>query len=280
MNERRLEILEASVWSQVQGLVGPRFREHFGVSVLSEGGVVRIRAPRTRDLSLNRVYALGIQKPLTPQGLDALVDEFREAGSSRFLISWAPVAKPDAAPRWFAERGFRRIPSILRLTRQTDADIVAPTDLVVVEASAADAERFGDVAARGNGLSAEYVEGFNSTIGSRGWRHYFALDGDRPVAAAALYVEDDIAWAGFAGTLPEDRCRGAQSALLARRIRDACADGARWITSWTTAESPERPNPSLHNMQRLGFAIGGEIENWVLDLVPSVNDASRAARFL
>ena len=44
--------------------------------------------------------------------------------------------------------------------------------------------------------------------------------------------------------------------------------GARWITAWTTVESPERPNRSLHNMLRLGFELTYEIENYVLDLRP------------
>jgi len=268
VNARRLELLEASVWSQIQGMVSPVFRERFGVSVVSDRGGVRIRAPRTRDLSLNRVYALGIEIPLTIEDLDELIVEFREAAVPRFLISWAPVAQPRDARRWFQERGFRRITSIARLTRRTVPDVDVPTDLHIVEARVTDTTLFGEIAARGNGLPPEFAPGLNSTIGRRGWRHYFVFDGDRPVAAAALYVEGDIAWAGFGGTLPDDRRRGAQSALLARRISDAHEAGATWITCWTTAESPERPNQSLRNMKRLGFELTYEIENYVLDLVP------------
>lgn len=105
-------------------------------------------------------------------------------------------------------------------------------------------------------------------MGHPGWRHYFVLDGERPIAAAALYVEGDVAWAGLGGTLPADRLRGAQNALLARRVREACFAGARWITSWTTAEFSERPNQSLRNMKRLGFEVSYESENYVLDLRP------------
>jgi GNAT acetyltransferase-like protein len=268
VDERRLELIEASACSQLQRGVAPAFRDRFGVSVLSDAVGVRIRAPRTRDLSLNRVYALGIETPLTRDGLEALVEEFDDAGVARFLISWAPVAQPVEARRWFEERCFRRIRSIARLTRPTVRDLQVRTDLSVVEVTTADSVAFGEVAARGNGLPAEFAEGFNSTVGSHGWRHYFVLDGDRPVAAAALYVNGDSAWAGLAGTLPDDRRRGAQGALLARRIRDAHAAGARWITCETTAESPDRPNQSLRNMKRLGFAVTYELENYVLDLRP------------
>jgi ribosomal protein S18 acetylase RimI-like enzyme len=264
----RLELLEASAWKQIQRSVAPEFRERFGVTVRGDAGTVRIHAPRTNELALNRVYALGVATPVNQARIDALTREVIMAGSPRFLISWAPVAQPPEARHWIAERGFRQITGIVRLTRRTEPDLQAPSDLEVVVAGPRDAEQFGATAALGNGLSLDYAPGFNSTMGKRGWRHYIARDGSRRVAAAALYVEGDLAWAGFAGTLPADRRRGAQSALLARRVRDAYEAGARWITCETTAESPERPNQSLRNMKRLGFEVTYELENYVLDLRP------------
>ena len=261
----RLELLEASAWGQIQSAVATEFRDRFGVSVLADAGTVRIRAPRTAQLALNRVYALGIAMPLREESLDALIREFLDAGSPRFLLSWAPVARPTEARRWFEERGFRRITGIVRLTRRTTPQDELTSDLEIVEARPNDAADFGATAALGNGLSLDFAPGFNSTIGHPGWRHYFAVDGTRPVAAAALYVEGDLAWAGFAGTLPADRRRGAQSILLGRRIREAHDAGARWITCETTAESAERPNQSLRNMKRLGFEITYELANYVLD---------------
>lgn len=254
------------MWCQIQHQVAPAFRDRFGVSVHSDQLGVRIRASRTGDLSLNRVYAAGVSTPLTSGDLDALVEEYTGSGAPRFLVSWAPVAAPSAARVWFEERGFRRIRPIARLTRHTVPDILVETDLAVRDATAAEAKEFGEIAARGNGLSLDFADGFNSTIGSPGWRHYLVLDGERSVSAAALFVDGDYAWAGLAGTLPDDRRRGAQSALLARRIRDAHAAGATWITCETTAESPDRPNQSLRNMKRLGFDITYELENFVLDL--------------
>lgn len=265
----RLELAEACAWAQIQSAVAPEFRERFGVSVRSDASTVRVRAPRTAQLALNRVYALGVATPLSQGSLDALIQEFIDAESPRFLISWAPIAQPPEARRWFEERGFRRIPRIARLTRRTEAPPITESRLAVLEATPADAEQFGVIAALGNGLSLDFAPGFNSTVGRPGWRHYFALDGSRPVAAAALYVQDDIGWAGFAGTLPDDRGRGAQSVLLARRVRDAHDAGARWITCETTAESPDRPNQSLRNMRRLGFEVTYERENYVLDLEPT-----------
>lgn len=264
----RLELVEASAWKQIQRAVAPAFRKRFGVTVSADAGTVRVHASHSTQLALNRVHALGVPSPLNEAGLDALIREFITAGSPRFLISWAPMAQPTGATRWFAERGFRRIIGVARMTRRTERTLSATSDLRVVEAAPDDAEQFGALGAMGNGLPPDFAPGFSSTIGQQGWRHYFALDGTRPVAVAALYVEGEIAWAGLAGTLPTDRRRGAQSILLARRVHDAHDAGARWITCETTAESPERPNQSLRNMRRLGFEVSYELENYVLELRP------------
>lgn len=262
----RLEQVEASAWSQIQRAVAPAFRDRFGVSVREADGLVKLFAPLTDALALNRVFGLGLSAPATGAQLDALLAEYRAEKVPRFLVGWAPIARPVETPRWLVDRGFRRIVAMAKLGRCTGHEVRAETELVVAEVGPDDATRFGATAARGNDAPDEFRLGFTSTMGHRGWRHYLALDGDRPVGAAALYVERDVAWGGFAGTIAGDRGRGAQSALLARRVRDAAARGARWITCETTAASPERPNPSLRNMRRLGFELLYEREHYVLDL--------------
>jgi hypothetical protein len=92
-----------------------------------------------------------------------------------------------------------------------------------------------------------------SLVGKPGWHHYMAFDGDEPAAAAALFVHEGIGWCGFAATDTRFRKRGAQSALIARRINDACELGCQWLTTETAEDTPEKPNPSYHNMCRMGF---------------------------
>lgn len=40
-------------------------------------------------------------------------------------------------------------------------------------------------------------------------------------------------------------------------------EGCRWIGTETGSESPYSPNPSLHNMRRLGFTELYARENWL-----------------
>src|SRR2546426_793986 len=57
-------------------------------------------------------------------------------------------------------------------------------------------------------------------------RGYFAYVDARPVAWSFLvYLDAPFVLLGGAGTLPEHRGRGLYTALVARRLADACADG-------------------------------------------------------
>ena len=99
--------------------------------------------------------------------------------------------------------------------------------------------------------------------GIAGFRTYGAWDGDALVAASGLFTSEGIGTLSGAATLPAHRGRGAQGAFMARRIADAAAAGTEWITAETGAETPEDPNPSLHNMRRIGLVELYERRNWI-----------------
>jgi GNAT superfamily N-acetyltransferase len=90
-----------------------------------------------------------------------------------------------------------------------------------------------------------------------------AWDGETAVAGAALYVLGDAGWLGAASTLPSARGRGAQGALMARRIEDGRAFGCRWFVTETGEETAAHPNPSLRNMMRAGFRVAYHRENFM-----------------
>ena len=82
----------------------------------------------------------------------------------------------------------------------------------------------------------------------------------------ALFVHGPCGQLSGAATLPEARGRGAQSALMAARIALARDLGLSYVTAETGSETPENPNPSLHNMHRAGLETLYERRNWLLDL--------------
>jgi ribosomal protein S18 acetylase RimI-like enzyme len=100
---------------------------------------------------------------------------------------------------------------------------------------------------------------------ARVWREWLAVEDDEAVGAAALYVHDELGYLGFAGTLPEHRGRGAQSALLAERIHHARALGCRLVVTETGDRRSGLPWSSYRNIIRAGFEERHVVENWICD---------------
>jgi GNAT superfamily N-acetyltransferase len=139
------------------------------------------------------------------------------------------------------------VSTTLRLARVSD------------EAAAAS---FGRAVCVGYGLP-EVLEPAITSTWQRGWECWLALDGDEPAGAAALFVDDGVAYLGIAATLPEHRGKGAQGALLAHRIRRAAELGCDTILTETGERRDDRPSGSYRNILRAGFEEVGVTANWL-----------------
>ena len=64
---------------------------------------------------------------------------------------------------------------------------------------------------------------FAALYGRPGWRLYLAYDGQTPIASGAAFAQYGVAWFGMDATLTDFRRRGAQTALINRRIEDGRA---------------------------------------------------------
>jgi GNAT superfamily N-acetyltransferase len=97
------------------------------------------------------------------------------------------------------------------------------------------------------GLIADYIRAEHgmSTV-----HRFFAVEDGTPIAAAAMTIHDDVAVLGGASTLPDHRGRGAQTRLLAHRLRLATEAGC------TLAAATARPGSvSAANLERAGFTV-------------------------
>ena len=103
--------------------------------------------------------------------------------------------------------------------------------------------------------------------GRPGWHCWLALDGSVPAGAAALHVSSDggapAGYLGMAGTAPEHRGKGAQSALLAKRIERARELGCDAVYTETGEQRPDRPSASYRNILRSGFEELYVVPNWL-----------------
>ena len=87
-----------------------------------------------------------------------------------------------------------------------------------------------------------------------------AFDGARPVAIAALCIFEDIGYLMAAATVESHRKRGAQQALIAKRVERAEQLGCSSLVS----ETLYMLEHSYRNLQRAGFreAYEKEVYEW------------------
>jgi len=217
---------------------------------------------------LIRVIGLGMGTPATEAEIDAIRDLYRHTWMT-FAVQLSPGAQPADLPTWLEARGIRRRAdendSWVKFWRGVEPPPAARTDLRVERVEGEDRARtWAALAHMACCIHRELMYWLMLTVGRPGWQHYLAFDGDLAVACAALYVHDGAGWLGFGGTMREWRGRGAQSALIARRIRDAADLGCRWLTVETEPETPRWPNPSYRNMLRAGFQVAYHRPNYRL----------------
>ncbi|WP_088347717.1 MULTISPECIES: hypothetical protein [Rhodomicrobium] len=254
----RLEGLEREAMLALYASADAQNREALGLdcATLDTAGLL---AARKLPVSVfNRAIGLGAGQAATQDALLAAIAWMRSHGAPASVLQIAPVAMPPELQSWIAAAGLKpQGTGWAKLWRRssTVAEHGLATSLTVREIGEAHAADFGAVVAGGFGMPAMSAGWFAGVIGKPGFKSYLAYDGETPVASGVLYVEGDWGWIGFGATLADARRRGAQNALLARRIRDGLAMGARTLVAETGQPAPgeEDRHPSYRNLRRAGF---------------------------
>lgn len=231
-------------------------------SVVEAGGAAVLQVPEAPESPmLNRIVGLGSAAPAT----EADVDEALAAMGAgvTFYVAVAPGARPATLPEWLRARGLQPGWGWMTFRRGVTAPAPADTTLRVAEVrTIADAQAFGRVVRIGYELS-ETIEPRLARTRDAGWRCWVAFDGDEPAAAGALFAAQGVAYLGLAATIAAHRGKGAQTALLAARIRQAAELGCDLVITETGERGEDRPSNSYRNILRAGFREEAVTANWL-----------------
>lgn len=197
------------------------------------------------SLNRNRIYLCGVGNGLTQSGLQTLVAEFEFRHIERCFVWLSPGPDMDIVRGWLSALGFSRVkwtryPTLLHSSAAPQSQFSA---LEIRQVS------IDEIALARPLLGEAMMEGYCKTAGKQGFHHYMAYDNGQPIAAAALVVFEGIGYLTYAGTIASARRRGAQTALILRRIDDARGLGCTHIVSQTLTMLRE----SFANLQRCGF---------------------------
>ena len=251
MNDARLELVEAAAYAALwQAAPEPARREGVEVRTVA-GAVCTAVAGASGNTMINRVTGLGLEGAPSDAVLDE-IDAFFRAAGTRYAIAVSPFAAPGLREQ-LAARGFEEGYAWMKFRRGVEPAPQVETELRVEEVGPDRGETFGSVVARGYGMPESAAVWLGAASAAPGFRVFLALDGDEPAGAAGLFVGEGIGWLGLAATVPEQRRKGAQGALLAARIRAAAAAGVTELATETGEQLPDRPSNSYRNLLRTGF---------------------------
>jgi hypothetical protein len=229
----------------------PGLAHQHGIACAKLDGVVCTRVsdlPRSRIF--NHVYGLGRSRPASDEQLDGIAEFY---GEETYFVALARDAEPPDLPERLEARGFVPDYAWTKFRRGVEPPPPVETELRVEPIGPQHARDFGRIVAAGYELP-EFTGRWLSALFARPrWTCFLAFADNRPAATGALFVCRGVGWLGFAATLPELRRRGAQSALLAARIRAAAELGCTVVVSETGALEEGRPSNSYRNIVRAGF---------------------------
>lgn len=196
--------------------------------------------------NFNRVHLCGAEAGMDAESVGRLIELFATEGVKRFFVWLSPGPDMGVVRGWLQAGGLCRIrrtgyPTLCRSVR---SPLQFKTDLEIREVSA------GEIADISEQLGDAVWPGYLRSAGRQGFFHYMAFDGERPVAIAALCVFEDIGYLLSAATAESHRQRGAQQALIAKRVERAEQIGCSMLVS----ETLYMLEHSYRNLQRAGFA--------------------------
>lgn len=243
----QVERLEAAAWLEMAHARPPaRVLETRTV----DGSTLII--DRSKAQPVNRVFELGLDRPLSPLILQRIVEAFASDGIDSFDTRLLPIARPTHAPRLLEQAGFKRGPQQAAVVRPVGGIESADPFFRIRIATSGDAGTIEDLMVRSTNDPPDWTRVVSGLLDRIHFRFHLAYEGSRAYAMGGFFFNGETAFLFTRNwVLPGYETRGVQAALLQMAVRDAESQGCRWIVSVypVTAESRVR------RFQRMGFEV-------------------------
>jgi GNAT superfamily N-acetyltransferase len=241
-----------------------------GIAATEIAGGVVLAVREDPSQYWSKAYCLGLDAPITDAVIGNVLDFYRGNGNNVAVLQIAPSALPSDWAEICARHGLVAGSFWHKLAREADAtDIGAPaSSLRIAPVPVEHGLAWARMLMRGFGMPEDLAPMIANVLAEPGVTGFGAYADGELVGSGMLNV---VAVPGgqrvgeFAAgcTLPEFQGRGAQSALIAARMRAAADAGCGLFVAETGDEQPGEHNTSLHNLLRLGFRVLYKRQNWV-----------------
>ena len=235
------------------------------IAVLEEGiearqfGPIQATAFREEPLApaLNLIQGAAEPGAVVGGHLGAAVEWMR----GREVDYRVPVAEgragTEVAEAWLGDHGYERDTAWLKLVREGEPPDLPEDPQIEVFAlgEEIDGEGFSAIVREALGLPEMAETLFFSLPLEADWRCYTATvpPEGRLLAAGAMLIDGGVAQLGLDATLAEGRGRGANRALLRRRLLDAAEAGCHTVFAELGECEPESLTALTRNLRSAGF---------------------------
>ena len=269
---RALETIEAASVLAQHLAAPPEEAMRLGLHAERYGSATAILMRKSKNLMYNRLIAWGQASTATARQLDRFVALAHAHRAEAVGVPLGPCARPARLRDWLEQRGFECGHPGAKLWRNASPlpKRTSGRGISVRVARREDAATWVDVVAQVWRAFGSRRAWFEARARAPGWRHYLAWIDGEPVAAGALFVgtvgERTVDHLVDAVTLQNWRGRGAQSAIIRRRISDGVKLGCELFAVETAPPLPRMLVVSFRNLCRQGFQFAYLRESWKLQL--------------
>jgi GNAT superfamily N-acetyltransferase len=261
---RLAEAAEAEFMYQYETMASRRTQTALGIAAARIGGGVALSMRNDVTGYWSKALGFGFTEPITGQLIDQVIDFYRAEHSTGAVIQIAPASLPAEWPTICSRHNIHADSQWIKLT--CSIDDFQPGRNTELRISSVGPEHFSQWASavlRGFGMPEEgLADMLAAGLAHPSFRPFAAWDGDEIVATANLFINGEIGSLNTAATLPSHRNRGAQSALIAARAKEAANAGCRWLCAETGRPAEGEINPSLNNLVGAGLRPLYHRQNW------------------
>ncbi|MFC4536651.1 GNAT family N-acetyltransferase [Sphaerisporangium dianthi] len=255
---------EAEFMYQYESGAPSSVRTELGITTTRIGGGVALSMRHDPVGYWSKALGFGFAEPVTSELVDRVLDFYREQGDESAVLQFAPSVLPQDWEDIRAEHGLRAGGEIVKLWCPIEFFLTGTSGLHVGPVGPGDAREWASVVLRGFGMPEKgLADMLAAAVEHPDFRPFAVWDGDRIVGGANLLVHGRVGSLNTGAVLPEYRNRGAQTALLAMRAKEAANAGCRWLVAEAGKPAEGASNPSLNNMLRAGMRPLYTRENWV-----------------
>jgi hypothetical protein len=254
-----IEAAEARAWADMYAAAPADWAASVGVGSREVGGALVLSWAATGRRYFSRAIGLGVGRPASEAALDEILEGYREAGITMFLLQSLPHCRPARYESWLRGRGLEPFDVQDRVVRDgrplaSSASWLQGRELVVERVDRESRDEWADFLQRVYRL--DTGPWLQALVGRPGWHQYVAREGGEIVAARGMYIgADGAAWLGMDGPVPGLMTQdyAPDAALCAFIVEDGLARGATGFITDIEAVSATLATPSYEYFARLGF---------------------------